>query len=228
MPVTDPQTVTDRPDTPSKDGRRLRGEVSAQRIIDATIDLIAETGVVGATMQRIAARVGSSNALVVFHFGSKDNLFRAVLLYLSDQYDSLWTAMVRKPNTPPEQRLLGTIDCAQHFIREHPEWVSAWVMLSSDRKTMQLDRQISLPNDLGYAAEAHDLIAELAEAGGYRDVDADTLSAGLNYLVQGAWFWDNLNPEEVKVNSMHKTALMLLSCAFPRHFTGTGPRKDAQ
>ena len=89
MPVTDPQTVTDRPDTPSKDGRRLRGEVSAQRIIDATIDLIAETGVVGATMQRIAARVGSSNALVVFHFGSKDNLLRAVIQYLNDQFDQM-------------------------------------------------------------------------------------------------------------------------------------------
>lgn len=228
MTVTNPQIVTDRPDPPNKDGRRLRGEVSAQRIIDATIELIAETGVVGATMQRIAGRAGSSNALVVFHFGSKDNLFHAVLLYLSDQYDRLWSAMVRRPDTPPEQRLLGTIDCAQHFIREHPEWVSAWVMLGSDRKTMQLDRQISLPNDLGYAAEARDLIRELAQAGGYPDVDADTLSAGLNYLVQGAWLWDNLNPEEVKANSMRKTALMLLSCVFPHHFTAAGPRTGAQ
>lgn len=225
--MTSSSTETEIAGPPCKDGRRLRGEVSVQRIIDATIVLIAETGVVGATMQRIASRVGSSNALVVFHFGSKDNLFRAVLLYLSDQYDSLWTEKVRKPNTPPEQRLLGTIDCAQHFIREHPEWVSAWLMLGSDRKTMQLDRQISLPNDLGYAAEARDLVRELAAAGGYADVDADTLSAGLNYLVQGAWLWDNLNPEGVKANSMRKTALMLLACAFPRHFTATGLRATA-
>lgn len=222
---TTPETVTDRPcpaaETPgpgNKDGRRLRGEVSAQRIIDATIDLIAEIGLAGITMQRIAARVGSSNALVVFHFGSKENLYRVVLQYLSDQYDDMWTAMVRVPDIPPEQRLLGSIDCARHFTRQHPQWVSVWVAFSSDRKTMQLDRQISLPNDLGYAAEARDLIAEVARVGGYANIDAETLSAGLNYLVQGAWFWDNLNPDEVRTDAMRKTALMLLNHVFPHHF----------
>ena len=75
---------------PPKDRRRERGEASVQRIIDATIELIAEEGLASVTMQRIAEHVGSSNALVVFHFRSKENLFRAVLQYLSDQYDELW------------------------------------------------------------------------------------------------------------------------------------------
>src|SRR6476620_8272089 len=66
---------------PPKDRRRERGEASVQRIIDATIELIAEEGLASLTMQRIAEHVGSSNALVVFHFRSKENLFRAVLQY---------------------------------------------------------------------------------------------------------------------------------------------------
>ena len=68
---------------PAKDRRKQRGDASAQRIIDATIDLIAEDGISSVTMQRIAAKVGSSNALVVFPFGSKDNLFAAVLRHLT-------------------------------------------------------------------------------------------------------------------------------------------------
>ena len=72
-------TATPLTKTGRKDGRHLRGQASVQRIIDTTIRLIAEEGISGVTMQRIAREIGSSNALVVFHFGSKEKLFRAVL-----------------------------------------------------------------------------------------------------------------------------------------------------
>lgn len=200
------------------DRRRQRGEASARRIIDATIEVIADEGLAAVTMQRVAAKIGSSNALVVFHFGSKDNLFRAVLQFLSDQFELLWAATVRVADRPPEQRLRAAIDCAQHFSRQHPKWVSAWVVFGSDRRTLQVDRQISLPNDLTYKNEARALIDEIARAGGYADVDTDTLAECLNYLVQGAWYWDNANPDAVQPGAMRKGALMLFNHAFPRHF----------
>src|SRR4029078_3828765 len=106
---------------PPKDRRRERGEASVQRIIDATIDLIREEGLASVTMQRIAEQVGSSNALVVFHFRSKENLFRAVLQYLSDQYDELWGTLVRVPGLSPVERLMGAVECAQRFARQHPK-----------------------------------------------------------------------------------------------------------
>lgn len=201
------------------DRRRLRGDASAQRIIDATIEVIADEGLAAVTMQRVAAKVGSSNALVVFHFGSKDNLFRAVLQFLSDQFELLWTQMVRSPDLPPEDRLRAAIDCAQHFTRQHPKWVSAWVVFGSDRRALQVDRMISLPNDLTYKTEVRGLIEDVARNDGYLGVDADTLAECLNYLVQGAWYWDNANPDAVRPGAMRKGALMLLAQVFPRHFS---------
>ena len=205
------------------DRRRQRGDASAQRIIDATIEVIADEGLAAVTMQRVAAKVGSSNALVVFHFGSKDNLFRAVLQFLSDQFEQLWSAMVRTPDRPPEERLRAAIDCAQLFTRQHPKWVSAWVVFGSDRRTLQVDRLISLPNDLTYKTEARLLIEEVASTGGYSGVDTETLAENLNYLVQGAWYWDNANPDDVRPGAMRKGALMLLSHVFPRHFSADQP-----
>lgn len=203
---------------PKPDGRRQRGTASAQRIIDATIRLIADEGIAGVTMQRIAESIGSSNSLVVFHFGSKENLLRAVIQHLSDQFDQMWQQMVNAPGLTAEQRVLGAIDCARHFSRQHPDWVAVWVMVGGDRQTMQIDKAISAPNDLAYNAQVRALLAEIAEGGGYAGVDPDVLSAGLNYLVQGAWYWDNAFPEAKAADAMHKTALMLLSHAFPKHF----------
>src|SRR4029079_7137260 len=178
-------------DAAPKDRRRERGEASVQRIIDATIELIADEGLASVTMQRIAEHVGSSNALVVFHFRSKENLFRAVLQYLSDQYDALWITLVRAPGLSPVERALGAIDCGRRFARLHPKWVSVFVVFSSDRKSMQIYNEIGLPSDLAYAAEARDLLIEIARDGGYTGVDIDTLSESLNYLVHGAWYWDH-------------------------------------
>ncbi|TGR32887.1 MULTISPECIES: TetR/AcrR family transcriptional regulator [unclassified Mesorhizobium] len=205
-------------DAAPKDRRRERGEASVQRILDATIELIAEEGLASVTMQRIAEHVGSSNALVVFHFRSKENLFRAVLQYLSDQYDALWLALVRAPGLTPVERLLGAVDCAQRFARQHPKWVSVFVVFSSDRKSMQIYNEIGLPSDLAYTAEARELLVEIARDGGYGGVDIHTLSESLNYLVHGAWYWDHLNPSGRDTDVLRKTMLLLLHQAFPRHF----------
>ncbi|WP_245264163.1 TetR/AcrR family transcriptional regulator [Mesorhizobium sp. LNHC232B00] len=205
-------------DAPPKDRRRERGEASVQRIIDATIELIAEEGLASVTMQRIAEHVGSSNALVVFHFRSKENLFRAVLQYLSDRYDELWVTLVRAPGLSPVERLLGAVDCAQRFARQHPKWVSVFVVFSSDRKSMQIYNEIGLPSDLAYTAEARELLIEISRSGGYTGVDIRTLSESLNYLVHGAWYWDHLNPSSRDTDVLRKTMLLLLHQAFPRHF----------
>lgn len=201
-----------------QDRRHLRGQASAQRIIDTTIRLIAEEGIAGVTMQRIAREIGSSNALVVFHFGSKEKLFRAVLEYLNDQFARLWEETVNTPGLSAAERVIASIDCARHFRNRHPDWVSVWVLFGSDRQTMQLDRLISLPSDRAYLAQSRALLAEVALDGGYGDVDTDTLAEGLNYLVHGAWYWDTFNPDMVRSDALHKTALALLRQAFPRSF----------
>ena len=211
--VSTPMTKAGR-----KDRRHLRGQESAQRIIDTTIRLIAEEGIAGVTMQRIAGEVGSSNALVVFHFGSKEKLFRSVLEYLNEQFASLWEATVNKPGLSAAERVIASIDCARHFRTRHPDWVTVWVLFGGDRQTMQLDRMISLPSDQAYLAQSRAFLAEVAREGGYEGVDTETLAEGLNYLVHGAWYWDTFNPDTVRSEALHTTALALLRQAFPKSF----------
>ncbi|MCT7664697.1 TetR/AcrR family transcriptional regulator [Shinella kummerowiae] len=220
-PNDDADTATPMTKTGRQDRRHLRGQASAQRIIDTTIRLIADEGIAGVTMQRIAREIGSSNALVVFHFGSKEKLFRAVLEYLNEQFARLWEETVNAPDLSAAERVVASIDCARHFRHRHPDWVSVWVLFGSDRQTMQLDRLISLPSDKAYLAQSRALLAEVARDGGYENVDTDTLAEGLNYLVQGAWYWDTFNPDMARSDALHKTALALLRQAFPKSFAAS-------
>ena len=59
-----------------------RAEVSAEgareRILDAALDLFGERGLTGTTVRDIAARAKVNVAAISYHFGGKDELYRAV------------------------------------------------------------------------------------------------------------------------------------------------------
>jgi AcrR family transcriptional regulator len=63
----------------STDGRREAGVRTRQRLIDATLDLLAEHGEGGVSLRAITEAAGANVAAVSYHFGSKDTLVRAAI-----------------------------------------------------------------------------------------------------------------------------------------------------
>lgn len=72
--MTNSPSAVDRP-------RRGRPEAppSSQRFVEAALDLFAEHGFTGTSLQMIGDRVGVSKAAVAYHFHSKDDLLAAVV-----------------------------------------------------------------------------------------------------------------------------------------------------
>ena len=58
---------------------RRKGEVTAERILDATEELFAERGYEGTTLRDVADRVGIRNPSLYNHFDGKKSLYGAVL-----------------------------------------------------------------------------------------------------------------------------------------------------
>jgi AcrR family transcriptional regulator len=61
------------------DRRRLKGNVSRERILEAAIELFSERGYAGSGVHEIARRAGIEKAALYWHFGSKEGLLAAVL-----------------------------------------------------------------------------------------------------------------------------------------------------
>ena len=201
-----------------RDGRRERTEASKQLIIDVAIDLIAKEGLSHVTLQRVGALAKVSSALVVFHFGSKENLLQAVLQYLDQQFDKEWTGHVRAPGLTLAQRIAGGITCAVSFAEKHPKWVSVWISFCADSRTLALYRKTALPHDKAYMAECQDRFAQLIKEGGYAGIDPAELSERINSMVFGSWLWCHLNPRERRAHLLRLNAMALLEQLFPRHF----------
>ena len=57
---------------------RAAREATRERILDAALDLFGERGLTGTTVRDIAARAKVNVAAISYHFGGKDELYRAV------------------------------------------------------------------------------------------------------------------------------------------------------
>ncbi|MFF2811910.1 TetR/AcrR family transcriptional regulator [Streptomyces sp. NPDC058000] len=71
-----------------------------QQLIDCTIDLISTRGYPATSLSAIAERAGVSKAAVLYHFSSKDNLTRAALTQVLDQFGGYVRERVERAPDP--------------------------------------------------------------------------------------------------------------------------------
>jgi len=78
--------------------RAGRGRETRRRLVEATIELVASEGWERASTRRIAERAGVNQALINYHFGSKEALLRAALeVALREEFAAPVRAVVEAP-----------------------------------------------------------------------------------------------------------------------------------
>jgi AcrR family transcriptional regulator len=99
---------------PRGQGERLRVD-----LIDAAVDLIAETGSVdGVSLRAAAKRAGVSPMAVYNHFADKDALLVAAVEHCWDEFQAAIAATLDEPK--PSARLRAAGDAYVRFALEHP------------------------------------------------------------------------------------------------------------
>jgi TetR/AcrR family transcriptional regulator len=108
-------------ETPSR--RRGRtSKISRERILDASLVEFAKHGYEGATTASVARRIGVTQPLIHYHFGSKEALWRAAVELAFSQMAGLLEDMNEESHGgDPRQRMR---EIARRFVRfsaKHPE-----------------------------------------------------------------------------------------------------------
>lgn len=96
--------------------KRIPSAQRKEQIINAAMTLIAEQGLAGASMGRIAEIVGISEPAIYRHFGSRREILLAVLDYVSMQLIRLYI-----PEGDAVTRLKRTSEAFYNFVMNHPE-----------------------------------------------------------------------------------------------------------
>jgi AcrR family transcriptional regulator len=104
--------------------KRLTAEERRQEILEAALDLFAERGYHGSSIDDIARGAGVSKALIYEHFASKEELHVKLLRENADELLGRLGQAIG--DLPPGQRLEPGVDAFFAFVEERRE---AWRML---------------------------------------------------------------------------------------------------
>ena len=98
--------------------RRRVGRENLARILKAAEQVFAETGFGGATMAEIAEQAGLPKANLHYYFGTKEELYRAVL----DDILAVWLTPIAAvhPDADPAQALTAYVHAKMKASRERP------------------------------------------------------------------------------------------------------------
>jgi TetR/AcrR family transcriptional repressor of bet genes len=110
--------------------RRLSEDERQDLLIDATIAVLSESGLSGATVRKIAAAAGVTPGLVTHHFAGKDALISAAYRRLAEQFHTDYVAASEAAGNDPVERLQAFVGSAfqpqtlnRNLLRV---WTSFW------------------------------------------------------------------------------------------------------
>lgn len=93
-----------------------------QRILDAAEDAFADAGIAGARVNAIADAAGVNKAMLYYYFGSKEELYVAVLERMFDQVSGVvegaWSGAV----TPTREDVERFLHAYRTVLRQHPRF----------------------------------------------------------------------------------------------------------
>jgi AcrR family transcriptional regulator len=78
-----------------------------ERLLVATLAYIAQNGLQDLSLRELAAGIGTSHRMLIYHFGSKEGLLRAVVEEVERQQREFFTRFIADQSVPPLEAALA-------------------------------------------------------------------------------------------------------------------------
>lgn len=106
-----------------------------EKIIKATMEIIAKEGFYNITIRKIASRADVNIAAVNYHFGSKDGVIDAALATVTDEMKTTFT-LLKESGSETEARLLEFIDHYTEVIHKYPDLIKNLIDMAIHNKPL--------------------------------------------------------------------------------------------
>lgn len=106
-----------------------------EKIIKATMEIIAKEGFYNITIRKIASRADVNIAAVNYHFGSKDGVIDAALATVTDEMKTTFT-LLKESGSDTENRLLEFIEHYTEIIHKYPDLIKNLIDMAIHNKPL--------------------------------------------------------------------------------------------
>jgi TetR/AcrR family transcriptional repressor of bet genes len=199
--------------------RTASKEERQQQLIQATIRSVARNGLSDTTMATVSSEAGLSQGIINLHFQSKDRLLIETLRYIAEEYRVAWEKAVEGAGSSPAEQLaaLVAVDFKAPVCDRNK--LAVWFAFWGESKSRPTYRKICALRDLAYRNEMVQICKQLIEEGGYENLDANTVAAGLSAMTSGLWLDLLTSPRSMNREQAGKICMAYLTTAFGKHFS---------
>ena len=206
--------------TPTSGEARPRDARRRQELIGATIQCIAEHGLSGTTVARVARRAGLSTGIVNFYFRGKDALLLATLEYVDGQYMLRQRdALLAHPDSPVES-LEAMIEAAFDPELCHPDRVAVWAAFWGEARAREDYMRVCAARESELEEQRIEAFAAIAEAGGYTHLETEALGRAFHHLLSSLPESQLGDEGAFDLERARATCRGFLSSIFPAEFSG--------
>lgn len=150
-------------------------EARRRQIVAATVRVLAEHGLSGTSLSRIAKTAGLSSAgLITYHFADKDDVFVTLTGELLADMSVLLDDRLAAAGDDPVERFEAYIRTHVGWQQQHPDEVSALWRLAMGWKAPGRDCAF---DEAPMIDPLRSILSEGQEAGVFGDFDLDTVTA---------------------------------------------------
>ena len=114
--------------------RRLDGEASRTRILDAATEIASERGYEGTSIALVSAKCGLPASSIYWHFKDKDDLIAAVIERSFAQWLSAWQMPYEGT---PRERIVGVALQVAKALLDSPDFLRLGLMLGLERRPVE-------------------------------------------------------------------------------------------
>ena len=172
---------------PKKDGKAAR---TRKKLLDAGVEMFAKYGYFGASTRQIEAAAKVQRNLIIYHFGGKDDFWKACMEHLFQQFvGTTLSELMSIPYEKPEQRLRELIMRYFRASAEHPEIHQIFVE-EGKRDDWRLQWLVDK-----YAKQFYAVVVGLYEQARELGIAPDIGPVGFFYVLTGSSAVFSLAPE---------------------------------
>lgn len=206
-------TVPKKPNTIT---RAEQKKLTRQKIIDATLAVIAREGFSGVTMAKVAETAGLSRGIGNFHFQSKDQLLLETLRAIQKEFDVAWTSAVAEAGPSPAGQLRALVRTVLEPPIADPDRLAVWLAYWAETPSRTTYREICAAPDREWQSVIEDILQRMAgDQFVSRGMNLQAIAYSLTAMMTGCWIEYLLSPGLFKPADAVQACFAFLASFFP-------------
>jgi TetR/AcrR family transcriptional repressor of bet genes len=203
----------------NKTGFNTRAEqkqLTRQRLIEATMEVIASEGFSGVTMAKVAEKAGLSRGIGNFHFQSKEQLLLETLRTLYKEFDEGWRNAVADAGLSPIDQVTAVIKTILEPPIGDTKKVAIWLAYWGETPSRKTYLDICEVHDRDWDNAMECILRQMVdESFNPHGMSLAAIAESLTAMMDGFWVESLIAADRYRAEDAIKACFAYLESFFP-------------